>query len=240
MKTVSKPTSVRRRSNVESLALPTDQSVVVPADFPDRVARQLAKPLQQALARRTNLQQRASDVLELVRRSLERELDQTARHPSQLASQPRQGSHAPAPSETLPLDELSTAQVLQQRLVDLSQASLYRAVRERRFYCVRPRGRSNGRLFPAWQFAGLVPELLRPVLEELGDQPATGAHAFFVSALDEFNELAPAELLAGLPFASRPALHPSQQRLLALPPAQRLARVQTAARRYRKGLDFVG
>ncbi|MGY6163952.1 hypothetical protein [Paraburkholderia strydomiana] len=126
---------------------------------------------------------------------------------------------------SLPVVNLKPSEVIEQRKVRMSLASLYRYVEANKFYCVVPSGQSNGREFPAWQFAGPVPELLPPVLLALRGALRTEVHAFLVTAQDALNELAPAELLAGAPFETRASLHPSQQRLLQLPANERLPKV---------------
>lgn len=239
MNSTAKSTAARRRSHAEPTAVSFAQSVVLPSDFTRRVARRLAQPLHEALARRASPEQRAAEVLGLVRESLQHEIDRAAAARQAPGAPPPPAPAAPF-ADRLPLEDLSAAQVLERGLVQLSQASLYRAVREQRFYCIRPRGRTHGRLFPAWQFVDPVPELLPAVLAQLAAQPPASVHAFWVSALDALNELSPAEVLAGRPFALRAALHASQQRLLALPAAERGARVLRAARQAGEGVDFVG
>jgi hypothetical protein len=151
-----------------------------------------------------------------VRSTLERRLEQ-------LFIQDAEGQTAPAAS--LPIENLKPADVTGQRRVEMSIASLYRAVDALRFYCVVPMGQSNGRAFPAWQFVPPVPEVLPDVLRALEGSVRSEIHAFLVTALDELNELSPAEVLAGMPFAGRPALETSQRRLLELPSAERKRRV---------------
>jgi hypothetical protein len=140
-----------------------------------------------------------------------------------LASGDADGSEAR--SSSLPVVNLKPSEVIEQRKVRMSLASLYRYVEANKFYCVVPSGQSNGREFPAWQFAGPVPELLPPVLLALRGALRTEVHAFLVTAQDALNELAPAELLAGVPFETRASLHPSQQRLLQLPANERQRKV---------------
>jgi hypothetical protein len=126
---------------------------------------------------------------------------------------------------SLPVVNLKPSEVIEQRKVRMSLASLYRSVDANKFYCVVPSGQSNGREFPAWQFVEPVPELLQPVLVALRGALRTEVHAFLVTAQDALNELSPAELLAGIPFEMRSSLHPSQRRLLELPASERLRRV---------------
>lgn len=133
---------------------------------------------------------------------------------------------APAGDDrTLPVARLRAAEVIAQGKTGMSQATLYRAADSARCYSVTPGGRTIGKLFPAWQFVEPVPELIAPVLACLAAQPGSEIHRFWVTAADELNELAPAELLAGLPFETRSALHPSQQALLGLPSDTRQKKV---------------
>ena len=149
-----------------------------------------------------------------------------------------------APSSSplqLPVSKLKVSDVIGQGWVELSQASLYRAVESKRFYCVTPKGRSIGKEFPAWQFVQPVPELIAPVLAILAGQPGSDIHAFWISSADELNELSPAEILAGKAFETRTEIHPSQQALLALPASERLRKVLAAAKWQHRGMaDIVG
>lgn len=141
----------------------------------------------------------------------------------------------------LPASRLKVSEVIGQGWVALSQASLYRAVEGQRFYCVTPTGRSIGKEFPAWQFVQPVPELIAPVLAILAGQPNSEIHAFWVSSADELNELSPAEVLAGKSFATRSAVHPSQQALLDLPASERLRKVMASAKWQHRGMaDIIG
>lgn len=151
------------------------------------------------------------------------------------------GAALPAVNHRLPVSKLKASEVLEQGWVQLSQASLYRAVDSGRFYCVTPAGRSIGKEFPAWQFVQPVPELIAPVLAILAGQPNSDIHAFWVGSADELNELSPAEMLAGKPFDTRGELHPSQQALLELPARERMRQVMAAATWQHKGLaDITG
>lgn len=141
----------------------------------------------------------------------------------------------------LPVSKLKVSDVIEQGWVELSQASLYRAVESQRFYCVTPKGRSIGKEFPAWQFVQPVPELIAPVLAILAGQPGSDIHAFWISSADELNELSPAEMLAGKSFETRAGVHPSQQALLDLPANERLRKVLAAAKWQHRGMaDIVG
>ncbi|ATD63889.1 hypothetical protein CNX70_16920 [Janthinobacterium svalbardensis] len=86
-----------------------------------------------------------------------------------------------------------------------------------------------------------MPELIGPVLAILSDQPTSEIHAFWVSSVDEFNELSPAEMLAGQSFETRVEVHPSQQALLDLPANERLRKVLAAAKWQHRGMaDIAG
>ncbi|MBE3025019.1 hypothetical protein GQ37_004410 [Janthinobacterium sp. BJB1] len=86
-----------------------------------------------------------------------------------------------------------------------------------------------------------VPELIAPVLAVLAGQPGSDIHAFWVSGADEFNELSPAEMLAGKSFETRAEVHPSQQTLLDLPASERLRKVLAAAQWQHRGMaDIIG
>lgn len=146
---------------------------------------------------------------------------------------------ASPPVRSLPVSKIKASEVVSQGIVDLSQASLYRAAESGRFYCTTPKGRSIGREFPAWQFVEPVPELIEAVLTQLAGQPSSEIHAFWVTAIDELNELSPAEVLAGKPFESRNEVHKSQQHLLNLPTSIRLRKVQELAALHSRGMAEV-
>ena len=142
---------------------------------------------------------------------------------------------------TLPVSKLKVSEVIGQGWVQLSQASFYRAVDSKRFYCVTPPGRAIGKEFPAWQFVSPVPELIPPVLELLDDMPRSEMHAFWVSEADELNGMSPAEVLAGQPFEVRQTLHASQRAILDAPVRDRARRVtELAAFRLGGMVDFIG
>lgn len=143
--------------------------------------------------------------------------------------------------DRLPVERLKAGEVIAQKLVDLSPASLYRGVDSKRFYCTTPNGRSIGREFPAWQFVYPVPEMLEAVLRRLDSLSSGEVHAFWVTACDELNELAPAEALAGKPFTTRAGMHPSQEAMLAQPAAVRLRQVLHVAGLRTKGMaEIIG
>ncbi|WFR77465.1 hypothetical protein P9875_17220 [Janthinobacterium rivuli] len=151
------------------------------------------------------------------------------------------GAPPPLTPRQLPRSKLKVSDVIGQGWVELSQASLYRAVENNRFYCVTPKGRSIGKEFPAWQFVQPVPELIAPVLAILAGQPSSEIHAFWVSGADELNELSPAEMLAGKSFETRAEIHPGQQALLNLPANERLRKVLAVAKWQHRGMaDIVG
>ncbi|MCC6073511.1 hypothetical protein ACFSQU_00095 [Massilia sp. GCM10020059] len=144
-------------------------------------------------------------------------------------------NHSQPPSASLPVTRLRAADVVAQGLVAMSQATLYRALEQRRFYTTTPRGKTIGRLFPAWQFVEPVPELIGSVLERLSSLPGTQIHAFWVTRADELNELSPAEVLAGLPFETTTSLHPAQRFLLDQPPVVRQQKVSEFAQQQSAG-----
>lgn len=144
-------------------------------------------------------------------------------------------SRPQAPSASIPVDRLRAADVVAQGLVAMSQATLYRAVEQQRFYTTTPRGKTIGRLFPTWQFVEPVPELIGSVLERLSTLPSTQIHAFWVTRADELNELCPAELLAGLPFETSTFLQPAQQFLLDQPAVVRQQKVAEFAQQQSAG-----
>lgn len=123
--------------------------------------------------------------------------------------------------DRLAVSYLKPSEVIAHGLVDMSQATLYRAVEDARFYCVTPRGKAIGRAFPAWQFSPPVPELLAAVLRQMKDLPSSEIHAFWVTPVDAFDDLTPAELLAGKAFESRAALSAAQRGHLAQPANER-------------------
>lgn len=131
----------------------------------------------------------------------------------------------------LPVSMLKASELIAQGLADLSQATMYRGVESKRFYCTTPKGRSRsiGKGFPTWQFVEPVPELLETILNYLAELPSSDIHSFWVTASDELNELSPAELLAGKPFETRHHVHPSQRLLLAQPTNIRLRNVRHVA-----------
>lgn len=159
----------------------------------------------------------------------------------QALSEARASLKSISAGNSLPAARLKASDVIAQGLVSLSQATLYRAAESGRFYFITPKGRSIGREFPAWQFIEPVPELIEPVLHQLENQPSSEIHAFWVGAVDEINELSPAELLAGKPFETRLEVHESQRRLLNLPAGERLRKVRELAALYTRGMaDIIG
>ncbi|WP_244223100.1 hypothetical protein [Cupriavidus lacunae] len=127
--------------------------------------------------------------------------------------------------ERLAVSYLKPSEVIDCGLVAMSQATLYRAVEDARFYCVIPRGKAIGKAFPAWQFAPPVPEMLPAVLQAMRSLPSSEIHAFWVTPVDAFDNLTPAELLAGKPFETRATLTAAQSSHLARPTNERQARV---------------
>jgi predicted DNA-binding protein (UPF0251 family) len=147
------------------------------------------------------------------------------------------GVDSPTIPDQLPVSKLKASDVVAERWVDISQASLYRAVESKRLYCTTPKGRSIGKEFPSWQFIQPVPELIAPVLALLADHPSSEIHAFWVSAVDELNELSPAEVLAGKPFETRREIHRSQQAIMDLPTSERVRKVVAAAEWHHRGMS---
>jgi len=127
-----------------------------------------------------------------------------------------------------------TAVVERQKLTALT--TLYRYDKEGKVYCVMPRAKRNGRVFPEWQFVDPVPNLLPQVITALRGVMQFEIHAFLVTQQDELNELSPAEVLAGLPFETRSQVLPEQGRILSLPVAERLKRVLELAREAGQGM----
>lgn len=125
----------------------------------------------------------------------------------------------------LAVSYLKPSEVIERGLVAMSQATLYRAVEDGRFYCVTPRGKAIGKAFPAWQFAPPVPEMLAAVLQQMKSLPSSEIHAFWVTPVDAFDDLTPAEVLAGRPFETRAALSAAQRGHLAQTAGERQDRV---------------
>lgn len=139
------------------------------------------------------------------------------------------------PGASLPVTRLRATDVVAQGLASMSQATLYRALEQRRFYSTTPRGKTIGRLFPAWQFVDPVPELIGSILEQLSTLPGSQVHAFWVTRADELNELCPAEVLAGIPFETTTSLHPGQRALLDQPTVVRQQKVSEFAQQQSAG-----
>lgn len=151
------------------------------------------------------------------------------------------GDAGPVSPGMLPVSRLKASDVVSQGWADLSQASLYRAAEAGRFYCTTPKGRSIGKEFPVWQFVEPVPELIAPILAHFAEQPSSEIHSFWVTAVDELNELSPAEVVAGKPFETRKGVHHSQQAIMDLPASLRVRKVQAvAAHRLRSLADTIG
>jgi hypothetical protein len=154
-----------------------------------------------------------------------------------LSSMLEREKHPAAAPSLLPVSNLKPSEVVKQPGVQMSLATLYRYVDANRFYCVVPSGQRNGREFPAWQFVEPVPELLADVLTALRGAIRTEVHAFLVTAQDELNELSPAEVLAGAPFATRRERHASQTRLLRLGANERKRRVMNLIESSKRAVD---
>lgn len=125
----------------------------------------------------------------------------------------------------LAVSYLKPLEVIDRGLVAMSQATLYRAVEDGRFYCVTPRGKAIGKAFPAWQFSPPVPELLATVLQQMKSLPSSEIHAFWVTPVDAFDDLTPAEVLAGRAFETRAELSAAQRGHLAQAAGDRQVRV---------------
>lgn len=146
-----------------------------------------------------------------------------------------------ASPDQLPMSKLKVSEVVGQGWVALSQASFYRAVESKRFYCVTPPGRTIGKEFPAWQFVPPAPELIAPVLGILDDMPSSEIHAFWVGEAEQLNDMSPAEVLTGLPFETRQTVHKSQWTILRLPSNERMRRVAELAEfRLRSVAEIIG
>jgi hypothetical protein len=129
----------------------------------------------------------------------------------------------------LPVAMLTPTEVVAKQKVN-ALTTLYRYDKEGQVYCVMPRAKKNGRVFPAWQFVDPVPNLLPQVIAALRGVMQFEIHAFLVTQQDELNELSPAEVLAGRPFETRREVLPEQDRILSLPVAERQKRVLELAR----------
>lgn len=125
----------------------------------------------------------------------------------------------------LTVSYLKPSEVVDRGLVAMSQATLYRAVEDGRFYCVTPRGKAIGKAFPAWQFSPPVPGMLAVVLQQMKSLPSSEIHEFWVTPVDAFDDLTPAEVLAGRAFETRAALSAAQRGHLSQPAGERQGRV---------------
>lgn len=219
-----------RIADIKIRAVPSEGQDVNTTHIARDVAELFTSDIEGSLRGRISLDVRAETLHSLIRDTLERRLA-TMLIPDVAGADE-------AVSDALPVANLKPSEVVEQKLVTLSIASLYRSVEAGRFYCVRPRGQMNGRVFPAWQFVGAVPELLPKVLDQFRGALETEIHAFFVTARDELNELAPAELLAGKLFEGRGAPHASQRRLLSLPTVERQRRVIDAIPRWGESVAY--
>ncbi len=144
-----------------------------------------------------------------------------------------------AENNGLPVTLMKASDVVENKLIDLSQPTLYRAAQQHRFYSIAPPGRTNGALYPTWQFVSPVPELIEEILKILAPLPSSEIHAFWTTASDDLNELAPAEMLAGKPFVTRHLLDPSQSRFMNLPTHSRVGKVRRQAQMYTGGMTDI-
>ncbi|KVS67557.1 hypothetical protein [Burkholderia cepacia] len=206
-----------RIADLKIRAVPSEGQYLNPAHIARDVAELFTADIEGSLRDRISLDLCAEPLHSLIRDTLERRLA------TMLI--PEVEGRGETVSDVLPVANLKPSEVVERKLVALSIASLYRSVEAGRFYCVRPRGQTNGRVFPAWQFVESVPELLPNVLDQFRGALETEVHAFFVTACDELDGLSPAELLAGKLFEGREAPDASQRRLLNLPTIERQRRV---------------
>jgi len=161
-----------------------------------------------------------------IRRQIQAQLEESLRTQVELLE--HTNKVAVREARTLPVADLKPDEVIRRKLVKMSQSNLYRAADDGRFYSITPNGRRNGRLFPEWQFVDPVPTVLPEVLHLLRQHAALERHAFLVSAIDDLNELSPAEVLAGIPFETRSVIEDAQRRLLSSPTTARLSEVKRA------------
>lgn len=193
---------------------------------PERFARSFVASLKSPLSRALTGGDKAHKVLS-VQRLIRAQLLELLR--PEALNFPRTGSAvAPGATRRLPVAELNPNEVIKRKLVEMSRSNLYRAADDGRFYSITPKGRTNGRLFPEWQFVESVPSVLPEILSLMKQHSGRERHALLVSTMDELNELSPAEVLAGMPFETRPVVEDAQLRLLNLPSAARLAEVKQA------------
>jgi hypothetical protein len=191
-----------------------------PWQFAEKLASDLDSPLQRALGDKAEVAKVMSVVRRVLRDNLRKIPDAASQASVGISSS---ASHRSQPlHDALPVEDLKPKEVLLTALVDMSLPSLYRATEQGRFYCLKPRGKSNGRVYPAWQFAGQVPAMLPQVLTWLAEVGEGDIHSRLIVTAEELNGLSPAEVLAGQGFCSRDHLKPAQIRLLALPDARRL------------------
>jgi hypothetical protein len=141
----------------------------------------------------------------------------------------------------LPIKKLKVSEIIEQGWVEVPKSSFYRVVDQKRFYGVTRSGGKIGKEFPAWQFVSPVPDLIEPILKMFDGVPDSEIHAFWVSEADELNSLSPAEVLAGLPFATRKTTFSSQTNILNAPVAQRASMVSEFAKlKLRNVADLIG
>jgi len=132
----------------------------------------------------------------------------------------------------LPVAILDAAQLREQGWTNMSPDELRRTVHAHHLYSLITKQSAGVDLFPAWQFVDGVYGSLTEVLSHLPDQPGGEIHAFWTVAVDEFNELSPAEMLAGIGYEVRKNIEKSQQQLLSEPLSARLQKVKNWAWAY--------
>src|SRR5450830_579681 len=104
----------------------------------------------------------------------------------------------------LPIAKLTAAEVVSKGWIRTTVFALNDLAANGRFYHIASYENLSGEnLFPVWQFVGPTPNLIGKILPCLAGRSSTEIHAFWVCARDELNELAPAELIAGIPFETR-------------------------------------
>lgn len=131
----------------------------------------------------------------------------------------------------LPIAKLAAAEVVSKGWIHTTVSELNDWADNGRFYRIASYGDLSGeRFFPVWQFVGPTPNLIGKILSSLTERSSAEVHAFWICASDELNELAPAELLAGIAFETREYIEQSQYRYLQLSVTDRLQKVINLAR----------
>lgn len=148
---------------------------------------------------------------------------------------------APKKFLSLPVNNLKVSELIAQHWLAIPESSFYSMVNQNCFYGVIRSGAEIGKEFPAWQFVSPVPDLIEPILKMFNGVPDSEIHAFWVSEIDELNSLSPAEVLAGVPFATREITFPNQTNILNAPVHQRVSRVtEFAELKIRNVAELIG